>query len=117
MRVLRSILFLLVPLLLLAGCASGRGRNASDVPRTTLRVDNRSWSDVNVYAVRGSSRVRLGDCPATSSRVLNIPTYLVSGVTTLRFLVDPIGSNRTPISEEITVSPGEEIEIMVPNTP
>jgi hypothetical protein len=104
--------------LLLAGCAGGRGRAApADVgPRTTLEVENRSWSAVNVYAVRGGQRVRLGTVQAVTTSVLTIPSTIVSGVTSLSFLIDPIGSNRTPISQEISVREGDQITIYVPNT-
>jgi hypothetical protein len=116
MKALQRILFLLVPVLLLAGCASGgRARPAPAEDRTTVRVDNRSWNAVNVYAIRTSQRIRLGTVQATSTTVLEIPRTLVSGLTTLRFQIDPIGSNRTPISEQITVSPGEEVQLIVPN--
>jgi hypothetical protein len=38
------------------------------------------------------------------------------GVTSLRFEIDPLGSRRTPISEQITVSPGEEVTLRIPAT-
>ncbi|HEX2092898.1 MAG TPA: hypothetical protein VHG28_10870 [Longimicrobiaceae bacterium] len=118
MRVLHRIL-LLVPVLLATGCtpaAGGRARQPEPDDRTTVRVDNRSWNAVNVYAIRSSQRIRLGTVQATSTTVLEIPRTLVSGITTLRFQIDPIGSNRTPISEQISVSPGEQVELIVPNT-
>ena len=119
MRSLRRLLILLLPVLLLAGCAGTRSRGAAraDVgPRTTLEVENRSWSAVNVYAVRGGQRVRLGTVQAVTTSVLTIPSTVVSGVTSLSFLIDPIGSNRTPISQEISVREGDQVTIYVPNT-
>jgi hypothetical protein len=32
----------------------------------------------------------------------------------IRFQADPIGGNRTPFSEEITVSPGETVVLRIP---
>lgn len=119
MRSLRHLLLVLLPVLLLAGCAGGRGRGASSADvgtRTTLEVENRSWSAVNVYAVRGGQRVRLGTVQAVTTSVLTIPSAIVSGVTSLSFLIDPIGSSRTPISQEISVREGDQITIYVPNT-
>lgn len=118
MRSLRHLLLVLLPVLLLAGCAGGRARGASaDVgTRTTLEVENRSWSAVNVYALRGGQRVRLGTVQAVTTSVLTIPSAIVSGVTSLSFLIDPIGSSRTPISQEISVREGDQITIYVPNT-
>ena len=116
MRTLRRILVLLLPVLVLASCASRRTGPSTADERTTVRVENRSWNAVNVYALRGAQRVRLGMVQAVSTQVLNIPRVLVSGVTPLSFLIDPIGSNVTPISQEITVRPGDQITLYVPNT-
>ncbi len=118
MRALRRLLLLLLPVLLLAGCAGNRSRGAAGDGslRTTVEVENRSWSAVNVYAVRGGQRVRLGTVQAVTTSVLTIPSAIVSGVTSLSFLVDPIGSNRTPISQEISVREGDQVTIYVPNT-
>ncbi|HEV2146221.1 MAG TPA: hypothetical protein VGR37_02260 [Longimicrobiaceae bacterium] len=119
MRSLRRILFLLVPVLFLAGCGARQGTPSAADPqtRTTVRVENRSWSAVNVYAVRagGSQRVRLGTVQAVSTQVLTIPRQVVAGVSRLQFLIDPIGSSRTPLSQEISVREGDEITLYVPN--
>lgn len=116
-RSLRSLLLVLLPVLLLAGCAGKRAPAGVDVGgRTTVEVENRSWSAVNVYAVRGGQRVRLGTVQAVSTSVLNIPPAIVSGVSSLSFLIDPIGSSRTPISQEISVREGDQLKLYVPNT-
>ncbi len=116
MRSLRTLLFVLLPVLLLAGCAGSRGRVSDPGDRTTVKVENRSWSSVNVFAMRGSQRIRLGTVPAVSTQVLTIPRSAVAGITSLRFLVDPIGSNQTPISQEISVREGDQVVLYVPNT-
>lgn len=118
MRSLRHLLLLLLPVLLLAACAGKRSRGAApgDSVRTTVEVENRSWSAVNVYAIRGGQRVRLGTVQAVTTTVLTIPAAIVSGVTSLSFLIDPIGSNRTPISQEISVREGDQITLYVPNS-
>ncbi len=97
------------------GCArKGARKAASDVAPTSVRVRNQGFLDVNVYAVRGGQRVRLGTVTGNSAQVLRIPDYLLSGTTPLRFIADPIGSQRQPTSEEIMVSPGDEVTIYVP---
>jgi hypothetical protein len=72
--------------------------------------------DMNIYVLRSSQRIRLGTANALSTTRFTIPSYVVFGSTSLRFLADPIGSNRTPVSEEITVSAGDEITLMIPPT-
>ncbi len=81
--------------------------------RTTLTVDNQSFSDMTIYATRGQ-RVRLGTARGKSKTVLTIPSALVTGTSTLRFIADPIGSSRASVSEEIQVSPGDAVGIAIP---
>lgn len=115
MRRLLCTPLLLVLLLALAACSTYRGpRHTTDEERSTVRVENRSWSEVVIYAVRSSQRIRLGNVPGVSTRVFTIPTSLVGGGTPIRLLADPIGSDRAPVSHEFTVQPGEQVEMYVP---
>ena len=90
--------------------------NAEPGGETTLVVDNQSTLQVTVYALRDSQRQRLGTAGALATTRLRIPDNLVFGVTSLRFLVDPVGSRRTPISEEIMVVAGDEVTLVIPAT-
>jgi predicted small lipoprotein YifL len=113
-RLLRTPL-LLVLLLALAACSASRGpRYVSEEDRSTVRVENRSWSDVVIYAVRSSQRIRLGSVPGVSTRTFTIPQSLVGGGIPIRFQADPIGSRRAPVTQEFTVQPGEEVEMYIP---
>ncbi|HKC81292.1 MAG TPA: hypothetical protein VKB91_08865, partial [Gemmatimonadaceae bacterium] len=59
---------------------------------TVVQVDNQGFLDMTVYAVRNSAqRVRLGIATGNRKTDLPIPTYLVNGLTALRFVADPIG--------------------------
>jgi hypothetical protein len=99
----------------LGGCWRKGGAASQEVERpTTLKVRNQGFLDVNVYAVRGSQRVRLGTVTGNSVQVLRIPAFLLNGITPLRFVADPIGNQRTPTSDEIVVSPGDEVQIFIP---
>lgn len=112
-RSLRSAAALLC-LLALAACGGGsRGRSAG--PQTTVRVENRAWLDMNVYVLRGTQRIRLGTVTGNTTRVLPIPSNLVFGASSLRFLVDPIGSGREPVSQEISVRAGDQVVLYIPN--
>jgi hypothetical protein len=100
---------------LMAACGGARSQ-ASDQPQTTLRVENQSFLDMTIYLLAGSQRIRLGQAGGNSTTKMRIPSQYVFGATSLRFLADPIGSNRTPVSESITVSPGDEIGLVIPPT-
>lgn len=79
-----------------------------------LRVENRGFTDMIIYAVSGAQRVRLGMATGNSTGSFTIPRYLIRGAGPLRFLADPIGGNRTPVSDEMTVHPGDIVTLTIP---
>ena len=107
-------IFLCAATAVLLGACGGSRRPMADQPQTTLRVENQSFLDMTIYLLAGSQRIRLGTAGGNSTTTLRIPAQYVFGATSLRFLADPIGSNRTPISESITVSPGDEVGLIIP---
>jgi len=99
----------------LVACGGSKSRSApSPQPRTSVRVENQGFSDMTIYAIRSGQRVRLGIAPGNSTTPFTIPANLIFGATPLRFLADPIGSNRTPVSDEITVQPGDQVRLVLP---
>ncbi|CAN5170032.1 hypothetical protein BH23GEM2_BH23GEM2_03700 [soil metagenome] len=101
--------------LTLTACAATVPGPAGDPTRgsATVIVDNQSTLQMRIYATRGTQRVRLGEARALQTTSLRIPPDLATGFA-IRFIADPIGSNRMPISEEITVWPGDTVEIRIP---
>lgn len=93
--------------------ASGSGGADQNQP-TVLQVENQGFPDMTVYAVRSGQRVRLGIATGLSKSKFTIPSSLLSGVTPLRFVADPIGGNRASVSQEITVSPGDTVMMTIP---
>jgi hypothetical protein len=87
---------------------------AEPVEPTYVRVENRAYLDMTIYIYRSSQRMRLGTVNGNSSTKFVIPHSLMFGATALRFQADPIGANRQPISEEINVSPGDEVVLIIP---
>ncbi|HEY7879092.1 MAG TPA: hypothetical protein VIC55_12740 [Gemmatimonadaceae bacterium] len=86
-------------------------------PATYVNVDNQGFSDMNIYAISGGQRVRLGTAIGSRETRFKLPSYLITTLTQLRFLADPIGGNRLPVSEEITVSPGDVVTLRIPSMP
>jgi hypothetical protein len=110
-----SVVLLLATLLLAAGChRRGGDSDAVMTAPTMLRVDNRAFSDMTIYVLRSGQRIRLGIAPGNSTARFQIPSHVIFGATPLRFLADPIGASGTPVSEEITVQPGDEVVLMIP---
>jgi hypothetical protein len=113
---MRTIAVVFTALFIVSACGTtGRKTYERAGTRTSVRVENRNKLDMTIYVIHESQRSRLGTVPSFSTRVFNIPNDYVSGATPLRFLADPIGRRQRPISQEITVTPGEQIELLIPN--
>jgi hypothetical protein len=98
-----------------AGCAGRRGGAPVQAQEeTTLRVRNQSFLSHNVYVLYGSVRTRLGTVSGNSTAVLRIPPSFVQPGTPLRFIADPIGSRVSPVSDQVVVSPGDEVQLTIP---
>ena len=102
-------------LLLCGACSRNRDEFESEpIPPTILRVQNQAFLDMRIYAYRSSQRVRLGEVTGNSTAKLTIPNSLVAGVGSLRFQADPIGGNRQSITQEVSVTPGDEVVMIIP---
>ena len=95
------------------GNTSG-GEQAEPAEPTYVKVQNRAYLDMNIYVFRSSQRIRLGTVNGNNTGRLLIPANLLFGSTPLRFMADPIGGRRQPTSEEINVSPGDEVVLTIP---
>ncbi len=62
----------------------------------------------------GGTRIRLGTANGNSTSTFTIPQQYVFGVSSLQFLADPVGGTRTPVSDQIQVSPGDQVRLIIP---
>lgn len=112
---IRSIALVLSFLSIVACSTMAPGSGGSDQNQpTVLQVDNQGFLDMTVYAARSAQRVRLGIANGASRTNLTVPPSLVSGLTPLRFIADPIGGSRASVSHEITVAPGDTVVMTIP---
>ena len=106
----------IVALAVIAGCHAGKTDTAA-APEAgaTLTVENQGFTDMTIYAVSGTTgRVRLGQVTGNTTQLLPIPGYLVQSGGTLRFIADPIGGSRRPVSDELLVGPGDSVTLTIP---
>jgi hypothetical protein len=89
-------------------------RSPADAP-ATVRVANYNWMDVNVYAVQGTMRQRLGTVTSMSSAVFRLPQRFLVSSENMRLMVDPIGSNEGYMTDGILVRGGQQISFNVQN--
>ncbi len=118
MRPLVAILLALS--LTTAACAktatTNRASTSADAisGRAWVTVENRAFADMTIYVLRGAERARLGLVTGASTSTFQIPERMIFGTTALRFLADPVGSNRAPVSQEIGVQPGDTVVLTIP---
>lgn len=98
----------------LAGCNRPVETDIDPNAPTFLVVENQAFPDMTIYVLEGGRRVRLGTVTGNSTNRFTLPKYLIRTLTSLRFQADPIGSNRAPVSDEITVSPGDQVTLRIP---
>ena len=117
-----AIAFLLAACLVTTACASSGTNAAANEANeaaagrqpTIVVVDNQALLDMTIYVMRGAQRVRLGTATSMSKTRLKIPQSIVAGAVTLRFIADPIGGSRNSVSEEISLSEGDELGLRIP---
>jgi len=105
-----------ITLALIAGCHTPKP-DTTATPETgaTLTVENQGFTDMTIYAVSGTTgRVRLGQVTGNTTQHLPVPGYLVQLGGTLRFIADPIGGSRRPVSDELLVGPGDSLTLTIP---
>src|SRR3954471_20770695 len=114
---MRALVRPLLLSLLLAACSHG-GRSPPVVPKTsaaaTVEVQNQGFPDMVIYVLSQGVRVRLGLATGHSTSRFPIPAYALEGDRLVRFLADPIGGTREPVTEEISVDPGDTVGLTIP---
>jgi hypothetical protein len=113
---LRRTAMALAALVLACGGGPRTEESASPEQRTVLRVENDNFSDMRIYVWRNSQRIRVGVANAKSVTTIPLNRTLVVGIQTLRVEADPIGGRSSSVSEQITVTEGEEIVLRIPPT-
>ena len=97
-----------------AGCYRRGGASATSDQPTWVRVENQSFTDATIYVWQSSQRLRIGFVNGTSTQTIQLPRSVIFGPTSLRFSVDFLAGNRSPITESITVVPGDTVVLQIP---
>ncbi len=122
MRTPGRIATLLLPVLL-AGCLFSHGKGQPEQPLGTeddqpedvgLHVANHHWSDMVIFAVHGSSRIRLGDLTTGSEADFVVPRSLMVGGQ-ITIVAHPIAGARDFSTGPIMVAPGQQIDLRIEN--
>jgi hypothetical protein len=106
----------LLALAVLSTACSHTAQSGAPEPRakTTVKVQNQNFLDMDVFVWDGGQRIRLGMVAGLSTQVFTLPDYVLRGSQQLQFELHPIGGRANPRSETISVRPGDEVELIVP---
>jgi len=103
-------------LVIAGGCSASAGSAPRPAePDAVVVVENQAWVDVDVFVVYGGTRSRLGMVTGNSERRFTLRPAVVGRGRDVRFLADPVGSERTAESFEIYVAPGQEVRLTIPS--
>ena len=103
--------------IVLAGsaCGSAPARQGPPAAATVLEVQNDANLDMSIFVyARGGNRTRLGSATAHRTSWFTIPQRLMFGLTPLQFQADPVGASARPVTQEITVQPGDTVVFRIP---
>lgn len=101
--------------LVLGGCATG-GERMTERPGTATQevlVENHGWDDVAVYALRGSSRFRLGTVSGMTTQRMVLTPGMLSADGTVEFLLRAIPTTSEYRSGPLLVCEGRQIRLDV----
>ncbi len=102
--------------LALPACAGHSPQSAADASqaRTVLRIINQSLYDMDIYMLRQTGdRVRLGSVMSNRTEDLSIPSGLIPGVATVRFIARPFLGRGAEVSQNINVTPGDTVKMTI----
>jgi hypothetical protein len=97
-----------------AACHHGAVAPVNPQAEVAVDVDNQNFLDMNVFLIRGGQRIRLGTVPGLSTRILMVRPDWIGYGTEVQFEVHPIGGRANPITETISVRPGDVIHLTIP---
>ncbi len=104
-----------VALAVALGCYRNTGNYDSNA-KAVLQVQNQGFDDMNIFVVaEGGSPIRLGLALGKKDSYFDLPSSVVQGgMRALRFIARPIATTRGPISDQITVAPGDTVSLLIP---
>ena len=94
------------------GASDANQRTFCAKSTATLYVQNDNWMDIVVYAVRGSSRFRMGQVSSLQSAVFELPSAVIGASGSVYILADPVGAvsaDRMFATDDIMLAPGHTI--------
>jgi len=105
--------------MLLAGsCTSQPGSpTPTATPQTVVRVVNRNYLDMDIYALVSGEPMRVGTVTGLSTQLFPLPVGVVTTSAEVQFRANPVGSRRTGVSMAVHANPGDTLQLEIPSGP
>jgi hypothetical protein len=108
---------LLVLFVLTLACR-GQRQNVAPAPvestgEFSLVVNSRHLLDVNIFIQHDGQADRVATVPASSSRTLTLPSWMLGQSRLVRIIAEPIGDETRYTTDLLSVHPGEIVELNV----
>jgi hypothetical protein len=105
-------------MLLASSCRSQPGSpTPTAMLQTVVRVVNRNFLDMDIYALVSGEPMRVGTVTGLSTQVLPLPAGVVQTSTEVQFRADPVGGRQTAVSVGVYANPGDTLQLEIPSGP
>jgi hypothetical protein len=84
-----------------------------DADGFSLILNSRHLLDVNIFVQHDGQADRVATVPASSSRAIVLPTWMLGQSKVVRIIAEPIGDATRYTTDYLTVQPGQVIEVNV----
>ena len=106
----------LVALVLVLGCRGPRqnvGPAPAEADGFSLILNSRHLLDVNIFVQHDGQADRVATVPASSSRAIVLPTWMLGQSRLVRIIAEPIGDATSYTTDYLTIQPGQIVEVNV----
>jgi hypothetical protein len=107
---------LVVSLALILACAGPRQNIDPSPPEAngfSLILNSRHLLDVNIFVQHDGQADRVATVPASSSKAVVLPLWMLGQSKAIRIIAEPIGDASRYTTDLLTVQPGQIVELNV----
>jgi hypothetical protein len=79
----------------------------------SLMLTNHNLLDVNVFVFHDGQADRVGTVPASSTRVMVLPLWMLGQSKAIKLIAEPIGADTRYTTDLLSVQPGQTVRLNV----
>jgi hypothetical protein len=78
-----------------------------------LTLTNHNLLDVNVFVFHDGQADRVGTVPASSTRVMVLPLWMLGQSKAIKLIAEPIGADTRYTTDLLSVQPGQTVRLTI----